>query len=101
VSFSPRAGIRGFDTYADTFETQTHIAFRRVSVPERGFVALILSASGHRDAAESVLCSHRSGFSPRAGIRGFDTSAQVLEVQLIGVEDELKMFQSPSGDSWL
>ena len=40
----------------------------QVSVPERGFVALI--RRGHT----TELCADEpSGFSPRAGIRGFDT----------------------------
>jgi hypothetical protein len=65
AGFSPRAGIRGFDTSLDRRpSTSPHLL---VSVPERGFVALI--PSGERVGAG---CSEQC-FSPRAGIRGFDT----------------------------
>jgi hypothetical protein len=71
--------------------------FRRggVSVPERGFVALILS---------TVRCTKGGivliGFSPRAGIRGFDTQPTPLKSSGMPIGAGL-MFQSPSGDSWL
>ena len=38
--FSPRAGIRGFDTDGDA-DHHRHVHVQEVSVPERGFVALI------------------------------------------------------------
>ena len=41
-----------------------------VSVPERGFVALIRSTLDHVDVGRGS----QSRFSPRAGIRGFDTA---------------------------
>jgi hypothetical protein len=64
AGFSPRAGIRGFDT---------------------------------RDVADPRVGSDRgaSRFSPRAGIRGFDTFLLTFFAVLDGG------FQSPSGDSWL
>ena len=70
-SFSPRAGIRGFDTRTFATRDLQRTPAEQVSVPERGFVALI-----HRCG----LVRHRQrrlgpGFSPRAGIRGFDTDS--------------------------
>jgi hypothetical protein len=65
----------------------------RVSVPERGFVALIRC----QFAGDVHSCPvHR--FSPRAGIRGFDTTDPCCVPTPVpsGVP-----FQSPSGDSWL
>jgi hypothetical protein len=44
-----------------------------VSVPERGFVALIPKPNGQRSAERQANAAKKS-FSPRAGIRGFDTS---------------------------
>ena len=66
-----------------------------VSVPERGFVALI-----HAIACRSVAtcATGLTGFSPRAGIRGFDTACAASVRCTIARHDE---FQSPSGDSWL
>ena len=64
-SFSPRAGIRGFDTHGGT-------DLIRVSNPP-------------------------VRFSPRAGIRGFDTDWQTR----LGRIAVSCVFQSPSGDSWL
>ena len=40
-SFSPQAGIRGFDSGVDAYLTQALNPGHTVSVPERGFVALI------------------------------------------------------------
>ena len=95
ASFSPRAGIRGFDTRRGD-QTDAVRLVRQVSVPERGFVALIQRHSPE-DGCSAMICTvsvpergfvaliHVSRyadmvlrmtnlrFSPRAGIRGFDT----------------------------
>ena len=80
TSFSPRAGIRGFDT---TYLTLTYLQVSRVdavSVPERGFVALI-AAPG----TSGGLCRETIRFSPRAGIRGFDRSFVLIAALLFAV----------------
>ena len=51
-----------------------------VSVPERGFVVLILPSG-----EEKARC-RRSRFSPRAGIRGFDTSGRGYRVGAAAAE---------------
>ena len=124
--FSPRAGIRGFDTSEQSCRKSTG---KRsiVSVPERGFVALIPRDHRHGllgpEAGEgfspragirgfdtvSWMTTGRItmtvtiwllGFSPRAGIRGFDTGAK-LRLKVEGSTSVSFSFQSPSGDSWL
>ena len=98
-SFSPRTGIRGFDTNG---RTSSRSGFVHVSVPERGFVALIhtgrppsvsTSVSEWCDvsvpergfvalirglAIATAMFAERR-FSPRAGIRGFDTRADLTD----------------------
>jgi hypothetical protein len=66
-SFSPRAGIRGFDTPVLAMWTASPV----LAMPS---------------------------FSPRAGIRGFDTKMSVAQFKAAVAG---KTFQSPSGDSWL
>jgi hypothetical protein len=126
--FSPRAGIRGFDTrlYVRIAVTRHRLGFvlcAEVSVPERGFVALIHPRcvnSGGTVSESTVSVPERGfvalirvtvrntagrmtiglpSFSPRAGIRGFDTLAQADEYY--GIEIQKWKFRSPSGDSWL
>ena len=65
-----------------------------VSVPERGFVALILMVLNPPAGYEFFL----RRFSPQAGIRGIDTPARTGNGD-VGPDGTL--FQSPSGDSWL
>ena len=90
-----------------------------VSVPERGFVALIPKLES---SVISISCTR---FSPRAGIRGFDTPVVAQQPEdcsqgcIVSVPERgfvaliltevsgtfarisNEEFQSPSGDSWL
>ena len=86
---------RGFVALIPVAEPDADAQAYDVSVPERGFVALIRCYAGGRTGAG------RRRFSPRAGIRGFDTW-QCKRVRTDnGTYYPPSGFQSPSGDSWL
>ena len=72
AGFSPRAGIRGFDTAATLHQAcATSTAMQRFS-PRAGIRGFDTS---HDGASVRADVANRAGFSPRAGIRGFDTDA--------------------------
>ena len=59
-----------------------------VSVPERGFVALIPASARRRSARRSL---HVDSFSPRAGIRGFDTDEAPYDLSWQCPADEVSV----------
>ena len=92
--FSPRAGIRGFDTFAPGgCAVGLAIVPTWVSVPERGFVALILRVAA---SVTGVRCN------PDVSVpeRGF-VALILLQVAPSSGPSQCEQFQSPSGDSWL